>query len=90
MLPALVLVADIIGVLGGFLVSVYKLGFNSTGYINSTFQFLQAEDVTAGLVKAAVFGFIVALMGAYQGYNARAAPRASAPPPRRRWSPPRS
>src|SRR5690242_9289081 len=40
MLPALVLVADIIGALGGFLVSVYKLGFNSTGYINSTFQYL--------------------------------------------------
>jgi phospholipid/cholesterol/gamma-HCH transport system permease protein len=71
MLPALVLVADIIGALGGFLVSVYKLGFNSTGYINSTFQYLQAEDVTAGLVKAAVFGFLVALMGAYQGYNSK-------------------
>jgi phospholipid/cholesterol/gamma-HCH transport system permease protein len=71
MLPALVLVADIIGALGGFLVSVYKLGFNSTGYINSTFQYLQFEDVTAGLVKAAVFGFLVALMGAYQGYNSK-------------------
>lgn len=71
MLPALVLVADIIGALGGFLVSVYKLGFNSTGYVNSTFQYLQAQDVTAGLVKAAVFGFLVALMGAYQGYNSK-------------------
>jgi phospholipid/cholesterol/gamma-HCH transport system permease protein len=71
MLPVLVFVADIIGALGGFLVSVYKLGFNSTGYINSTFQYLQAEDVTAGLVKAAVFGFLVALMGAYQGYNSK-------------------
>jgi phospholipid/cholesterol/gamma-HCH transport system permease protein len=71
MLPALVLVADIIGALGGFLVSVYKLGFNSTGYINSTLQYLHAEDVTAGLVKAAVFGFLVALMGAYQGYNSK-------------------
>jgi phospholipid/cholesterol/gamma-HCH transport system permease protein len=71
MLPALVLVADIIGALGGYLVSVYKLGFNSTGYINSTFQYLEAQDVTAGLVKAAVFGFLVALMGAYQGYHSR-------------------
>ena len=39
MLPLLVLVADIIGALGGFLVSVYKLGFNGAGYINSTFEY---------------------------------------------------
>ena len=71
MLPALVLVADIIGALGGYLVSIYKLGFNSHEYINRTFQYLEAQDVTAGLVKAAVFGFLVALMGAYQGYNSK-------------------
>jgi phospholipid/cholesterol/gamma-HCH transport system permease protein len=71
MLPLLVLVADVIGVMGGFLVSVYKLGFNPYDYINRTLQYLVAEDVIAGLVKAAVFGFIVALMGCYQGYNSR-------------------
>jgi phospholipid/cholesterol/gamma-HCH transport system permease protein len=71
MLPALVLVADVIGVMGGFVVSVYKLGFNEVDYINRTLQYLQAEDVIAGLVKAAVFGFLVSLMGCYQGYNSR-------------------
>ncbi|MGF1477751.1 MAG: MlaE family ABC transporter permease [Geminicoccaceae bacterium] len=68
MLPVLVLVADIIGVLGGFLVGVYKLGFGPVEYLNSTFEFLVTEDVVSGLVKAAVFGFLVALMGCYQGY----------------------
>jgi phospholipid/cholesterol/gamma-HCH transport system permease protein len=48
-----------------------KLDFNSADYINRTFSFLEAEDVIAGLVKAAVFGFLVALMGCYQGYNSR-------------------
>ncbi len=43
MLPVLVLVADIIGVLGGYLVSVYKLGFGPIGYISDTFQYLQSE-----------------------------------------------
>jgi len=71
MLPVLVLVADIIGVLGGFLVGVYKLGFGAQEYLNSTLEFLEAEDVISGLVKAAIFGFLVALMGCYQGYHSR-------------------
>lgn len=71
MLPLLVLVADVIGVMGGFLVSVYKLGFAPIEYINHTLQYLETQDVVSGLVKAAVFGFIVALMGCYQGYRSR-------------------
>ena len=71
MLPVLVLIADIIGVLGGFLVGVYKLGFGAHEYLNSTLEYLEAEDVISGLVKAAIFGFIVALMGCYQGYHSR-------------------
>jgi phospholipid/cholesterol/gamma-HCH transport system permease protein len=68
-LPMLVLVADIIGVFGGYLVGVYKLGFNPQAYLNGTWQHLEAMDLVSGLVKAAVFGFIVALMGCYQGYH---------------------
>jgi phospholipid/cholesterol/gamma-HCH transport system permease protein len=71
MLPFLVLVADVIGVMGGFIVGVYKLGFGPIEYINRTFEFLETQDVVSGLVKAAVFGFIVALMGCYQGYNSK-------------------
>ena len=71
MLPCLVVVADIIGVFGGFLVCTYKLGFNPTTYINNTWDFVQPLDVISGLVKAAVFGFIVALMGCYHGYHSK-------------------
>ncbi len=71
MLPLLVLVADVIGVMGGYVVSVYKLGFGPLDYINRTFQYLETEDVVSGLVKAAVFGFLVALMGCYQGYRSK-------------------
>jgi phospholipid/cholesterol/gamma-HCH transport system permease protein len=70
-LPLLVLVADILGVAGGFIVSVYKLGFNPGAYMQRTFEFLQFIDVFSGLVKAAVFGFVVALMGCFHGYNSR-------------------
>lgn len=71
MLPLLVLVADVIGVFGGFLVAVYRLDFNPSSYIQNTWQFLETVDVVSGLVKAAVFGFVIALMGCYFGYNSR-------------------
>jgi phospholipid/cholesterol/gamma-HCH transport system permease protein len=70
-LPALVLVADIIGVFGGFLVSTYKLGYNAAGYLGQTADNLRSDDVVSGLVKAAVFGFIVTIMGCYHGYHSR-------------------
>lgn len=71
MLPCLVLVADVIGVFGGYLVSIQKLGFSPEPYIKSTIQFLETRDVVSGLVKAAVFGFIISLMGCYHGYHSR-------------------
>ena len=71
MLPVLVLVADIIGVFGGFLVSVYKLGFNAASYINNSYDFMQAFDVISGLIKASAFGFVIALMGCYNGYHSK-------------------
>lgn len=68
MLPILVFVADIIGVFGGYLVGVYKLGFNPYTYLQQTVKYLETEDVTSGLIKAAFFGLIISLMGCYQGY----------------------
>ena len=71
MLPLLVLTADIIGVFGGYVVSIFKLGFNPSTYIKNTIDFMEAQDVISGLVKAGVFGFIVTLMGCYHGYHSR-------------------
>lgn len=71
MLPILVLIGDIIGVFGGYIVSIYNLGFSPAGYLSQTWDILQPIDVISGLVKAAVFGLIVALMGCYHGYNSQ-------------------
>ncbi len=71
MLPFLVLIADIIGVMGGYLVSVYSLGFSPGPYIANTFKFLETIDVVSGLTKSAFFGFVISIMGCYFGYNSR-------------------
>lgn len=71
MLPLLVIVADIIGVLGGYLVSVHSLGLSPGPYISNTFKFLERIDVISGLTKSAFFGFIISAMGCYFGYNSR-------------------
>jgi phospholipid/cholesterol/gamma-HCH transport system permease protein len=67
--PVLVAVGDVIGIMGGWLVGVNRLGFNSATYLRNTLEFLEFWDVGSGLVKGAVFGFLVALMGCYHGMN---------------------
>jgi len=71
LLPVLVFIADIIGIFGGFVVSVYKLNFNAATYIDQTWYYLEVMDVVSGLVKASVFGFIVTLMGCYFGFHSK-------------------
>lgn len=66
-LPVLVAVGDSIGIMGGWLVATSRLDFNSATYLRTTVDFLQFWDIGSGLVKGAVFGFIVALMGCYMG-----------------------
>lgn len=68
-MPILAFIGDVIGIMGGFLVGVSRLDFNATTYIKTTWDFLEAGDVTSGLIKAGVFGFIIAMMGCYQGYH---------------------
>lgn len=70
-MPLLVLIADIIGVLGGYIVSTSRLGLNGATYMKNTIDFMQIDDVVSGLVKAAVFGFIIALTGTYNGYHSK-------------------
>ncbi|NCT41237.1 MAG: ABC transporter permease [Alphaproteobacteria bacterium] len=69
MLPILVLIADIIGIYGGYVVAIYSLDFSVGSYITQTWDTIQPIDVISGLIKAGVFGFIVTIMGCYHGYN---------------------
>lgn len=68
-LPLLVAVANVIGILGGYLIGVGSFGFNSGAYIKNTLLYIDTLSVVSSLVKAGVFGFILGLMGCYQGYH---------------------
>lgn len=70
-MPLLVCIADILGVMGGFLVAWLKLGFNPNTYLINSFSNLRTDDVVSGLIKAAVFGFVIALMGCFNGYRSK-------------------
>ncbi len=70
-MPLLVAIADVIGVMGGWVVGTQSLGYNSIVYIHNTYDYMKTSDVVSGLWKAAAFGFIIALMGCYHGYYSR-------------------
>ena len=67
--PMLVVLANAVGIMGGYLVAVRLLGANPVIYIQNTFQFLDLNDLWSGLVKAAVFGFLLTLIGCQQGFD---------------------
>ena len=69
MLPLLTIYADIVGILGGYLICVYKLGISSNMYLHITFDGLLQKDLLTGLLKTIFFGMIIAFVSCYQGFN---------------------
>lgn len=70
MLPALTVLADIIGIIGGYFVSVVLLDTNPTVYIRRTTDYLELSDIYNGLIKAAFFGMAISLISCYKGFYA--------------------
>ncbi len=69
MLPLLTVYADMIGILGGYLVGVYKLGIGSSLYMNMTWDPLRVKDVLTGLLKSGVFAAIIGTIASYEGFE---------------------
>ncbi|MEL7061913.1 MAG: ABC transporter permease, partial [Acidobacteriota bacterium] len=67
-LPLLIVLADAVGIFGGYFVSVIVMGANPTVYLDLTFQYMQLDDLMSGLIKAAVFGLLIALVSCTQGF----------------------
>jgi phospholipid/cholesterol/gamma-HCH transport system permease protein len=69
-LPLLTIIADFVGVFGGFVVARTMLDVPSKQYWTTVWQALEWNDLTQGLLKPFVFAFVVALVGCYYGLNA--------------------
>lgn len=70
MLPVLTIYANIVGIMGGYIICVYRLGIRSSMYLNMTFHSLQIKDLTTGLIKTLVFGMIISMVGCLEGMRA--------------------
>jgi phospholipid/cholesterol/gamma-HCH transport system permease protein len=66
-LPLLTVIADFVGIFGGFLISYFLLNLTAAQYWNNAYQNLEYNDVVQGLLKPFVFGFIIALVGCFYG-----------------------
>jgi len=69
MLPLLAIIADAVGLLGGYLIAIYQLRIDGVFYWTSVFDILKMKDVVPGLFKPAFFGFCISMVGCYQGLN---------------------
>lgn len=70
-MPLLVILSDIIGIIGGYIVSVSLLGTNPTIYTKRTWDYMELDDIYIGLLKACIFGMIIAVVSCYQGFYTR-------------------
>lgn len=71
MMPLLVIFADLIGIAGGYFVSVKVLNSNPYTYMERTWNYLELTDIFSGLFKACIFGIIIATVSCYQGFYTR-------------------
>ena len=60
--------ASVIGVLGGYLVAIFKLDISQYQYAHRAIDVLVLKDLLTGFVKAFVFGIIISMVGCYHGF----------------------
>ncbi|MHB1645542.1 MAG: ABC transporter permease [Candidatus Acididesulfobacter diazotrophicus] len=70
MLPILSIVSSLIGILGGYVVYKFFLGLNGTVFVDMIYKYMKLSDIYNGLIKAVVFGIILATISTYKGYEA--------------------
>ncbi|MBN3038596.1 MAG: ABC transporter permease [Candidatus Omnitrophica bacterium] len=71
MVPILTIYANFIGIVGGYIVAIWKLGITSSMFINSTFEVLTLKDIFSGLFKSLIFAAVICTVSCFEGLNAR-------------------
>ena len=67
--PMLTIIADFIGIVGGYFMGVTVLGINAGAYVANMEKYVELDDIYHGVIKAAVFGLILSIIGCYKGYS---------------------
>lgn len=70
MVPLLTVFADMIGIVGGYIIGVGKLGISHAMYMKNTWQPLKYKDLYTGLIKSVCFAMIVCIVSCYEGMKA--------------------
>lgn len=68
-LPFLVMIFDLIGIFGGYIIATNMFNFSETIYLHKTLSILQMSDIYLGLIKGLFFGLAISLVSCYNGYN---------------------
>jgi phospholipid/cholesterol/gamma-HCH transport system permease protein len=69
--PILIIYTDLMGILGGFFISVYQFGINSQAYWGYSASFVDMWDVGIGIIKGFFFGVAIAAISCYKGFTCR-------------------
>lgn len=70
-MPFLTMFSMLFGVVGGYMVCVHVFHLNPVDYIEGIKDFLEAFDIIGGLIKSAIFGFILSSVGSCKGFYTR-------------------
>jgi phospholipid/cholesterol/gamma-HCH transport system permease protein len=68
--PILTAIADFVGIMGGYFMGVTILGINAGAFVANMEKYVELNDIYHGIIKAAVFGLILSIIGCYKGYTA--------------------
>lgn len=71
MVPLLCMIYNFVGVIGSYLVGIYLLGINAGAFMYRLYYYVDADDIWGGLIKAAVFGFLISAISCYVGFTTR-------------------
>ena len=67
MLPCLTIIADFVGMVGGFIIAYFTLGLSGSQFWNTAYQALAYNDIAQGLLKPFLFAFVISLVGCFYG-----------------------
>lgn len=67
--PMVIIIAELIGIIGGMLVSYGAIGLHPYRYINSVWLWIKTKDIYVSVLKGFIFGIIITVVCATQGYT---------------------